>query len=279
VENRTSGPATPAASETPALNIAQAGAGLKVVTNFVPTPPPPPVQVDPTPEVAAAPPPPTPTEWIYVGSLISSSSRSAVIKVDSAQQILGLNATRDNTKLVAIEPDYIEIEKAGVRSTISLADRTMLAPNEGPKRPVAFRPVPAAAQPGGMPNAMAAGAMARPGAQPMVPGPGAGPATFDQAKAAALAAREAARNQSPVNPPQRDDPGQGEREAVVKALSDPNASPEERMKLLGTLGITPGMNPDMAQEIARKHGVDFNKETLQVFEKYAKEAGEGKDGK
>jgi hypothetical protein len=186
------------------------------------------------------PPPPT-TDWIYQGSMITEDSRSALVKVDNTQQILSLGGTFNDTKLVTIEPDYIEIERTGQpKKKIDIASRKAdPLPNEPPRKPVAFKSPPAiAGTPGSMPGGpMAMGNTAHPGAVPPAQ------AFSDQAR---IAARDAmARGAAPQNPPQippADNNGviemngqkyeQGPREEAIKYLSEPDLSPELRGKYL-----------------------------------------------
>jgi hypothetical protein len=203
-----------------------------------------------------------------------------VVKIDETQQIVRLGSTYNDAELVTVESKYIEIKKGVSTERIALAERKMLVPTDQPKRPVAFRATPS------LPGSIPGGTMTF-GAKGVPPGPGANgqpPVTFDQARAAAQAARDmaareaAARAGQPVNPPGRED-ASPEREMMAKMLSDPNISHEERTKVLGAMGITPGMGMEGMMEVAKKHGVDLNKETMQAFEKLSKAEEEQKESK
>lgn len=265
---------TPTQPSAPPLQIAAVAEAMGKLSNFQPTPPPPPKVEEPV--VADAPPPPVAAaEWAYVGSIITPAERSALVRIDTAQTIMGLNESYNDVKLVVVEPDHIEIEKSGgPRQRIDLAERVLLAPTDPPKRPVAFRPTPNPVAPGapnqGGPNSGIA--MARPMTQPAP-----SPATFEQARAAAIAAREAAKAQPPVSPPVREDSKDMPdiRDLAVKVLSDENSSPAERVKILTTLGIRPGMPVESALELARKHGLEINKGVAQAIERMSNGEGKG----
>ena len=216
------------------------------------------------------------SEWAYIGSIITPANRHALVKVDGQQQIYSVGSTNKDAKLVAIEPDHIEVEIAGSRKTINLAERTLLAPSEGPKRPVAFRNAPNLGQPGGPGSPMVMNAVNRPN-----PGGMASQATLEQARAAAMAAAEAARRGQVAN----DLPGiipfeklDGEDvQQYAKSLSDPAMDEGARMKYLSLLGIVPGTPVDQAMTRAKEAGIDLGSEAgrhiINAIEGNAKHGG------
>lgn len=208
---------------------------------------------DPTP------PPPAPsTDWAYIGSIITPANRHALVKVEGQQQIYSIGSTHNDAKLVTIEPDHIEVEVAGVRKSIQLTERTLLAPSEGPKRPVAFRNAPNLAQPGGAASPMVMNALNRP--NPGAPNAG----TLEQAKAAAMAAAEAARRaQMPSDAPPMipfEKLDGDEVQQYAKSLNDPSLDEGARAKYLSLLGIVPGTPVDQALARAKEAGVDLGSE-------------------
>lgn len=254
------------------LDLATAVKGSEAIA--APAPPPPPkveVAVAPLPD----PPPPAPPvqagpDWAYIGSIITPTKRSALVKINGEQAILPLNAERDDAKLVTIEKDHIEIAFHGEKKKVDLTPRSQLAPSEPPKRQVSFRTPPVINTPGANP-AFAAG---RSGMFPPVTQPGQPmPATFDQARMAALAAREAARrNPPPVEPPQQHTAEMSDE--MIKHLAEPNVPNEERMKIFQNMGISPGDSVDEAMSKLKAAGLDPNtaafKANLRALEMNAK---------
>lgn len=207
---------------------------------------------------APPPPPPSSTDWAYIGSIITPANRHALVKVEGQQQIYSIGSTHNDAKLVIIEPDHIEVEVGGVRKSIQLTERTLLAPAEGPKRPVAFRNGPNLAQPGGPGSPMVMNAINR-------PNPGASNAsTLEQARAASMAAAEAARRAQMPS----DVPGMvpfekldgDEVQQYAKSLNDPSLDEGARSKYLSLLGIVPGTPVDQALARAKEAGVDLGSE-------------------
>jgi hypothetical protein len=262
-------PPKPAPPNYSDLKFAEAMNGARGTANPVapPTPPPPPPEGEGIAgkDTPPPPPPPSPTEWAYIGSIITSSHRNALVKVDGQQQIFSVGATHNNSKLVAIEKDHIEVETGGVKQSIKLAERTMLAPAEGPKRPVAFRSAPnLPPTPGGAGGTMVMNPASRPG--PLGPGAAnAAPGTMEQARAAAMAAAEAAmRNKAAMDVPgivPLEKIDAEEMQVAAKYLSDPSLDDGARMKYLNSLGITPGTPVDAAIGRAKEAGIDLSSES------------------
>lgn len=239
------------------------GGAKSVAVPVAPVAPPPPVVAtagdgNPPPDQTAT---HNSSEWSYIGSIITPRNRHALVKVEGQQQICSVGASYNDTTLVTIEPEYIEIEAGGSRKKIDLTPRTLLTPNEGPKRAVAFRTPPNLGQPGG------------PGAVPMMmntanratmPNPALAAGTLEQAKAQAMAAAEAARRaQAPMDAPgmipfEKLDGDQVQQYA--KSLSDPSLDDGSRMKFLSGLGIVPGTPVDQAMVRAKEAGVDLGSE-------------------
>lgn len=270
-------PTRTAPSSVPQLQVAAVAEAMSRYSPWQPAPAAPPAPVEEAPVVAAPTPPAPAGELAYIGSIITPSSRSALIRIDANQQILSVGETSNAVTLLTVEPEYIEIEKDhGPRQRIDLASRVMLAPADPPKRPVAFRPTPNP----GTPMAPGAAAFNNPTAMSRsVFQPGAGPGaaaiaappTFDQARAAALAAREAAaKGQHAVNPPARDEAAMQEsRDMAAKLLADESLTDTDRAKLLGAIGITPGTPVESAMEMARKSGIEITPATAQTIERLA----------
>ena len=196
------------------------------------------------------------TEWAYIGSIITPRNRHALVKVDGQQQIYSVGAKNNDTTLVVIEPDHIEVEIAGARKTIELAQRQFLTPNEAPKHPVAFRNPPNMLQPGGPGVATMMPSMVRPN----MPNPNLA-GTMEQARAAQMAAAEAARRaQAPMEQPgiiPLEKLDAEEMQQYAKSLNDPGLEPETRNKYLSLLGIVPGTPYDQAVVRAKEAGIDL----------------------
>ncbi len=200
------------------------------------------------------------SDWAYIGSIITPANRHALVKVEGQQQIYSIGSTHNDAKLVTIEPDHIEVEVGGVRKSIQLTERTLLAPAEGPKRPVAFRNAPNLAQPGGPGSPMVMNAINRP--NPGAGAPNAG--TLEQARAASMAAAEAARRaQMPSDVPAMvpfEKLDGDEVQQYAKSLNDPSLDEGARSKYLSLLGIVPGTPVDQALARAKEAGVDLGSE-------------------
>lgn len=185
-------------------------------------------------------------EWQYVGSIITPTSRHALIKIDADQHLIMEGAKEKNRTILAVEESYIKVQDgiSGPVQTLQLVKRTLDAPGEGPKRPVAFRTPPAPGTPGapnppGVVNNVANVAAERARQQ-------------EQARAQAEAARRGA--QPPQLPPL--DPTTTT--ALVQRLADASASPEERLQVLHDLGISPGTPAVTAIDRLKAYGVDFD---------------------
>ena len=222
------------------------------------------------PPVDTTPPPPPATDWAYLGSIITQTKRSALVRVDGQQQIYSVGSTHGDAKLVTIETGYIELELGTdkEKKKITLNERTMLTPTEPPKHPVAFRQPPAMGGPGAgaamnFNTAMNFNSAAGRGSG----GPPA--ATMDQQRMAALAAAEAAaRAKQPMEVPgmpplERINPG--DVEAASKYLSDPTIGDESRSKYLQMLGIGRGTAPDVALGRLKDAGVDLSSEAGKIL--------------
>ncbi len=238
------------------ISMTKVTSGLNSVGNLVP----PVVVVKPVPPGPLEDPqdslPPVSTDWAYIGSIITPRNRHALVKVDGQQQIYSVGAKNNDTTLVVIEPDHIEVEIAGARKTIELAQRQFLTPNEAPKHPVAFRTPPNMLQPGGPGVATMMPSMVRPN----MPNPNLA-GTMEQARVAQMAAAEAARRaQAPMEQPgiiplEKLDAEQVQQYA--KSLNDPELEPETRNKYLSLLGIVPGTPYDQAVVRAKEAGIDL----------------------
>lgn len=246
-------PASSADHKTPPL--AEAIHSLGLVTAWTKPPETPTPTIDPVGVGVAPPPPPLATDWIYAGSFITSRSRAALVKIDAAQQVIALNAVVNDTKLITIEPTYIEIERGGVTKQIELASRPALnMPTDSPKKPVAFRTAPS------LPGGGAAAGMNIPSMAHMAQPP---PQTFSQARD--IAAREAAaRAANPQQPPPMQpvvelDGQKYEapmREEAIKHLMEPDQPQEVRSRYLEAIGIKPGMPVETSTAIMQKMGLD-----------------------
>jgi hypothetical protein len=280
-------PAEPATAAAITAPVGEAKLALDRVSGWSPKPAEAPSAAAEQPNTEIPPAPAPVSDWVYAGSFISPSSRTALIKIDNDQQLLPLDAVLNDTKLVTIEPEFIEIERAGARKRIDIAQRTAFFPSDPPKKPVNFRTSPP--PPGGAGAPMAA--MARPGMPNPIPV--SQPAqTFEQARMAALAAREAAARAAAVqngaqagtvemNGQKYD---QSTREEAIKYLLEPDQPPEVRLKYLETIGIKPGMPVEAATEIAQKMGLDVKSEAavgaLQAIRRNAGvKDGDPKEGK
>ena len=197
------------------------------------------------------------TAWEYLGSIITPTKRSALVRVDGQQQIYSIGSTHGDAKLATIETGFIEVEMGTDKEMkkIALKERVLLAPTDPPKHPVPARqPMAMGTGPGGQMNFNA-------------PSRGAPLATLDNAMAdrarmAALAANEAAARAKQA----ADAPGMtpldkmepGEVEMASKYLSDPSIADDSRGKYMRMLGIGPGANPDAAMTRLKEAGVDMN---------------------
>ncbi len=228
-------------------------------------------------DAKVAPPPPLSSEWAYIGSIITPANRHALVKVNGQQQIYSIGSSHNDAKLVTIEPDHIEVESGGVKKTIRLAERTLLAHSEGPRHPVAFRPTPnMGMNPGAPGSPMVMNAMNR-----AMPNPNQNPGTMEQARAAAMAAAEAARRSQIAT----DVPGiiplekidAEDLQTAAKYLSDPGLDDDSRLKYLSSLGISPGTPVDQALTRAKQSGVDLGgeagKHVINAIESNAKNRG------
>ncbi len=271
-------PPPPAVASRPSydwISMAKVQNGLNSVGNPVAPPPPPQQIVDKpaddhtTTEVLVA-----STDWAYIGSIITPRNRHALVKVDGQQQIYSVGAKNNDTTLVAIEPDHIDVDIGGVRKTIELAQRQFLTPNEAPKHPVAFRTPPNMAQPGGPGVATMMPSMARPN----MPIPNLAAGTLEQARAAQMAAAEAARRaQAPVEQPDiipLEKLNAEDVQQYAKSLNDPGLEPDARSKYLSLLGIVPGTPYDQAMVRAKQAGIDLGsdagKQIINTIEGLAK---------
>ena len=239
------------------ISMAKVQNGLNSVGNPVAQVPVRPVVAKPTDDdttIGSGPPPST--DWAYIGSIITPRNRHALVKVDGQQQIYSVGAKNNDTTLVVIEPDHIEVEIAGARKIIELAQRQFLTPNEAPKHPVAFRNPPNMLQPGGPGVATMMPSMARPN----MPNPNLA-GTMEQARAAQMAAAEAARRaQAPMEQPgiiPLEKLDAEEMQQYAKSLNDPGLEPETRNKYLSLLGIVPGTPYDQAVVRAKEAGIDL----------------------
>lgn len=214
------------------------------------------------PEDVAAPKTPLPAagEWVYIGSASTPNARAALVRVDNQQHMLYEGGEFNSTRLVAVEPDHITIDGPGGQRRVDLAARQIGWPTDPPKRPVVFRQPPlGVAIPTGMPAHAAAPQPIMPGApqNPSISGarPGAPPATFDAARAAAMNAREEEmrRARAGVNPPGRsgldESLSQEQRDIMVKTLAEPDLDPQRRNSILRDMGLKPGQP---YEEIARR---------------------------
>jgi hypothetical protein len=211
-------------------------------------------------------PPPAATDWAYLGSIITPAKRSALVRVDGQQQIYSIGSTHGDAKLVTIESGFIEVEIGTDNKEtkkITLNERTLLAPTDPPKHPIAFRAPPTIGA--GMPGLGAAGTMNfnaanRTAAAMMVGNPPA--ATMDQARMAMMAANEAAARakmaaEAPGITPM-ENLSQDDLQNAAKYLNDPSIGEEARAKYLSQLGIGRGATTDMAIERLKASGVDIS---------------------
>jgi hypothetical protein len=253
-------PATETLAPVDAAQLAAAANTLKLATKWKPpeTPMDPPADTE-GPDVATGPTPPVAPvatgEWFYIGSIITPRSKRAMVRIDEDQHMMTVGDAVSDTKVVAIEPEAITVERNGQRRDIALQTRLSQVPTDGPRRPVAFRagPNPMASAIPGMPN---------PGKRPQMP------QTFDQTKQAAPA--EAARRaQLPVPPPAvapmptLTQPMN--QEGVRKALADEGLPASERQRYLEQMGVTPGMSTERAMNVLQSSGIQMNDSLVQAL--------------
>lgn len=237
----------------------------------VPPPPPPPDPNVTPPDDNSDPVPPPPvasTDWAYIGHMIGPTFRRAIVTVGSAesgapQLSLGEGETHNGTKLVSIATDHIMVDPGdGNQKRIDLATRAAATSwnTDQPRRPIAARGVP------GMPQMAGQNAMTP-------PGQGAG---FTSPNAAAMAEAQR-RMKAAISPPQPFQPpvedraqkyaelakqmgelGPDKRESLMKTMTDPSISPEERTKILHEIGIPTDGTPDERGQFLEMIGVGPN---------------------
>ncbi len=251
-------PPPPKPTDYSKLEIVLAGKGASATGSQVAAAPPPPVP-DPTAAVPQGPVAEAPlTAWEYLGSIITPSKRSALVRVDGQQQIYSIGSTHGDAKLATIETGFIEVEMGADKEMkkIALKERVLLAPTDPPKHPVPARqPMAMGTGPGGQMNFNA-------------PSRGTSPAgtldnaMADRARMAALAANEAAARAKQgadvpgMAPLEKMEPG--EVEMASKYLSDPSIADDSRGKYMRMLGIGPGASPDAAMSRLKEAGVDLS---------------------
>jgi hypothetical protein len=200
---------------------------------------------------AAAP----PTLWAYIGYM-SGGAKRALVRIGPAetgtQMMLKEGQEHEGTKVVEINPDHLIVEKAGARERIDLSQRSTAWDSTPPRRPMAGRP-------------------GAPGVQPGMPGgPGANGAqqpNFGNPSAAAMA--EAQRRMKAAiapQPPQTQmdwqkaakemgNLSQDKRDALMKVMSEPGLSPEDRNQMLREIGIPVDGSIDDRLEFMKSVGV------------------------
>lgn len=199
-------------------------------------PPPPVVEEGAGTEEPKAPEaPPAPTAWAYIGYMGGLGSRAALLRIGPAetgtQVMLKPGQEHEGTKVVEIEPDHVIVEKAGARERIDLMKRTMAWDTTPARQPVAGRP--------GGANVAAMGAPdARGGQRPNFGNPSAAAMAEAQRRMkAALAPQVQTQMDWQKAGKEMGSLGKDQRESLMKVMSEPGLSPEERNQLLREMGI------------------------------------------
>lgn len=245
--------APPPSTPAPAMPVDEAGSVLTSVLRWQPEqavePETPPTEEGKTPD-APPPPPQLSTEWAYLGSILSGTSRHALVRVKDQQHMLREGAALEQTKVVKIEPAQITLEdNAGLRRDIRLLERASMFPTDPPKRPVARMNLPGNPGMPGVPGAMTQAGM-NPAQIPGRPSP----QTFDQARIAAEEAAKRARGGRVEEQLRNLGPEAGEK--ILKLMGEGNLGVADRARMLGHYGINPGASPDEAFERLRQSGVN-----------------------
>lgn len=238
-------------------------------------------------------------EWVYLGSAITPVIRHALVRIDGQQQMVAEGDEYKGTRLVEVKPEEILIQSGGAKKTVQLTHRATGWPTDAPKRPVAFRPAPAAGALG--PAGMVANIPGMvPGAAGKVVIPPA-PQTFDQARSAAAAhsaalqAQQLQQQQQAALQAQQDaevkakqmaelrekgGPELGGENAIgadvaLKMITDPGSPEEDRLRALARLGVTPGLPPDDAFKYIKAQGIDPSDPSVMSLLKLNAERGQG----
>jgi hypothetical protein len=195
------------------------------------------------------PPPPPPSTWAYTGYMKGPNIKKAIITIGpiegGLQLMLSEGQEHERTKLKEIHPDHILIDEGGKQQRVDLQTRSLAWDSSPPKRPMPPRGGPGVA-PGAV--GMSAGATAPPG--------------FATPNAAAMAEAQrrmkaAISPQTPVPPPNMaKEFDQGQRDALMKVMSEPDIPPEERANLLREMGVPVDASPEERQEYLKNMGID-----------------------